>query len=247
MTGNNCAATLIEEIRERFDADVDRFSNLDTGQSATVDAALAMGLVARAAAATTPHARHVLDVGCGAGNYTLRLLEHLPNLDATLIDLSRPMLDRAAGRVRRATAGAVTTIQADIREADLGEGRFDIILAAAVLHHLRTDAEWRAVFSAFHRALRPGGSAWVFDLVESPIPAVQRLMWDRYGEYLAGLKGEAYRDHVFAYVEKEDTLRPLTFQLDLLREAGFVQVDVLHKNVCFAAFGAVKGGSPDRA
>jgi tRNA (cmo5U34)-methyltransferase len=33
----------------------------------------------------------------------------------------------------------------------------------------------------------------------------------------------------------------LLFQLDLLRQAGFTQVDVLHKNVCFAAFGAVKG------
>src|SRR5215471_8722288 len=85
----------VEEIRRRFDADVERFSNLETGQSATVDAPLAMALVAEAAAATTPHARHVLDVGCGAGNYTLKLLERLPGLDATLIDLSQPMLDRA--------------------------------------------------------------------------------------------------------------------------------------------------------
>jgi tRNA (cmo5U34)-methyltransferase len=30
------------------------------------------------------------------------------------------------------------------------------------------------------------------------------------------------------------------FQLDLLRHVGFTRVDVLHKNVCFAAFGAVK-------
>lgn len=64
----------VDEIRRRFDADVERFSNLQTGQSATVDAPLAMSLVAEAAAAVTPHARHVLDVGCGAGNYTLKLL-----------------------------------------------------------------------------------------------------------------------------------------------------------------------------
>src|SRR6187397_2687122 len=108
-----------DEIRARFDADVDRFSNLDTGQSATVDAPLAMALVAEAAAATTPHARHVLDVGCGAGNYTLKLLERLPNLEATLIDLSRPMLDRARERVGRATTGSITTIQGDIREVEL--------------------------------------------------------------------------------------------------------------------------------
>src|SRR5215471_18541795 len=101
----------VDEIRRRFDADVERFSNLETGQSATIDAPLALALVARAAAATTPHAKHVLDVGCGAGNYTLKLLEHLPNLDATLIDLSRPMLDRAVERVARATNGTVTTIQ----------------------------------------------------------------------------------------------------------------------------------------
>ena len=74
-----------------------------------------------------------------------------------------------------------------------------------------------------HRALRPGGSVWVFDLVESSIPAVQELMWQQYGEYLIHLKDEAYRDHVFAYVEKEDTPRPLLFQLDLLRQVGLSQ------------------------
>src|SRR6185436_10752925 len=160
----------VNEIRQRFDTDVERFSNLDTGQSATVDAPLAMALVAEAAAATTPKARHVLDVGCGAGNYTLKLLQHLPNLEVTLVDLSQPMLVRADERVRAVTAGSVRTIQADIRAVALPSGTFDVILAAAVLHHLRTDDEWRNVFAAFHRSLRPGGSLWVFDLIESSLP-----------------------------------------------------------------------------
>jgi tRNA (cmo5U34)-methyltransferase len=230
----------VDEIRQRFDADVERFSNLETGQSATIDAPLAMELVAEAAAATTPHARHVLDVGCGAGNYTLKLLQRLPNLDVTFIDLSKPMLDRATERAREATAGTITTLQGDVREVGLPDGHYDIILAAAVLHHLRVDSEWTDVFGSFLRALRPGGSLWVFDLVESSIPAVQRLMWQRYGDYLTRLKDKAYMDHVLAYVEKEDTPRPLMFQLDMLRRVGFKQVEVLHKNVCFAAFGAVK-------
>jgi len=230
----------VEQIRQRFDADVERFSNLETGQSATVDAPLAMQLIAAAAAAATPQARHVLDVGCGAGNYTLKLLQSLPDLDVTLIDLSRPMLDRAVQRVRAATPGKITPLQGDVRELPLDEAAFDIILAAAVLHHLRTDAEWESVFRTFYRALRPGGSVWIFDMVQSPIDGVERLMRQRYGEYLANFRDAAYRDHVFAYIEQEDTPKPLSFQLDLLKQVGFAQVDVLHKNVCFAAFGAVK-------
>ena len=63
-------------------------------------------------------------------------------------------------------------------------------------------------------------------------------MRHRYGKYLAQLKDEAYRDQVFAYIEREDTPRSLMFQLELLRAVGFSKVEVLHKNSCFAAFGA---------
>lgn len=231
----------VEQIRQRFDSDVERFSNLETGQSATIDAPLVLELIVRAAAAATPNATCMLDVGCGAGNYTLKLLQQIPNCDCTLIDLSQPMLQRAVERVRPMTAGAIETIQGDIREISLGEAQYDVIVAAAVLHHLRTDAEWTAVFSKLYRALKPGGSLWIADLIEHSSAAIQALMWERYGEYLADLKDAAYREHVFAYIAQEDTPRPLLFQLDLLREVGFSTVELLHKNGCFAAFGGIKG------
>jgi tRNA (cmo5U34)-methyltransferase len=66
-------------------------------------------------------------------------------------------------------------------------------------------------------------------------------MWKRYGEYLETLGGPACRAKVFAYIDKEDSPRPLGYQLDLLRQVGFQTVEVLHKNSCFAAFGAIKG------
>jgi tRNA (cmo5U34)-methyltransferase len=229
-----------DQIRERFDNEVERFSNLETGQSATLDAPLVLDLITAVAAATNPDATHVLDIGCGAGNYTLKLLEHLPSIDVTLIDLSKPMLDRALQRIGAASDGNITTLQGDIRAIPLPDRHYDIILAAAVFHHLRADAEWEAVFGKCYAALKPGGSLWVSDLIAHDDPAVQAAMWQRYGEYLTQLKGEAYRDQVFAYVEQEDTPRPLLYQLHLLKQVGFRAVEVLHKNALFAAFGGIK-------
>jgi tRNA (cmo5U34)-methyltransferase len=230
----------VEQIRERFDHDVERFSNLETGQSAAIDAPLVLDLITTVAAATNPDATHVLDIGCGAGNYTLKLLEKLPDIDVTLIDLSKPMLDRALQRIGTVTGNNLTALQGDIRALPLPDRHYDVILAAAVFHHLREDAEWEAVFGKCYAALKPGGSLWISDLIAHNDPGVQAVMWQRYGEYLTQLKGEAYRDQVFAYIEQEDTPRPLLYQLHLLKQVGFTTVEVLHKNSAFAAFGAVK-------
>lgn len=231
----------VDEIRVRFDNDVERFSNLETGQSATIDAPLCLELVAEAAAAVTPHASSLLDIGCGAGNYTLMLLERFKDADATLIDLSRPMLDRAAQRVGVATSGRVVTMQGDIRQLDLGEGQYDVAVAAAVLHHLRSDQEWADVCNKVFASLKPGGSFWIVDLISHGHAGVQSAMCRRYGAYLAGLRDEAYRDSVFAYIEKEDSPVSVMTMVDHLRSAGFSGVELLHKNNCFAAVGAVKG------
>jgi tRNA (cmo5U34)-methyltransferase len=230
----------IDEIRRRFDQDVDRFSNLDSGQGSTVDAPLVLELIARAAAATNPGATRALDVGCGAGNYSLKLLDVLPGLEIDLLDLSRPMLDRAVERLRTAGATQVVAYQGDLRQIPLSSERYDVVVAAATLHHLRADVEWEETFRKLHATLKPGGSLWISDLVAHSEPALQALMWTRYGDYLTGLRDEAYRDEVFAYIEREDSPRSLLYQVDLLRSVGFARVEILHKNSVFAAFGAIK-------
>lgn len=230
----------VEEIRRRFDGDVERFSNLETGQSATIDAPLVLDLIVEAASALAPQATRALDVGCGAGNYALKLLQALPELDIDLVDLSRPMLERATQRIGAVSKGEVRALNGDIRTLPLEAERYDIIVAAATLHHLRGDDEWEHVFRKLYAALKPGGSLWISDLVEHAQAQVSALMWRRYADYLTGLGGAAYRDHVLSYIEREDTPRPLLYQLELLRSVGFRELDVLHKSSTFAAFGGVK-------
>jgi len=229
-----------EEIKERFDNDVERFSNLNTGQQTTLDAPLTMELCTDAAKHIVPNAKELLDIGCGAGNYTLKMLTKIPNLNCTLNDLSLPMLERAKERISAQTSGTVTTIQLDMKELDLPAEKYDIILAAATLHHLRTDEDWELVFTKFYKSLKPGGCLWISDLITHDTEPLNTLFQKKYCNYLESLGGSEYRQKVFDYIEYEDTPRSINFQLNLMQKVGFKDTEVLHKNLCFAAFGGVK-------
>ncbi len=231
----------VEEIRTRFDHDVERFSSLETGQRATIDAPLVLELVAKTCAGRLHAGDTILDLGCGAGNFTLRVLEEAPGLHCHLVDLSQPMLTRAEQRIREVkTAASVATHQSDLRVLPFVEASFDSILASAVLHHLRDEEDWQSAFARFYKWLKPGGRLYVSDLAYFEVPDTQAIMWKRYGDYLETIGGENYRRQVFDYIDKEDTPRSLPFQLDLLRSTGFSHYDVLHRNSVFACYFGVK-------
>jgi len=230
----------VTEIRERFDNDVERFSNLDTGQLSTIDAKISLELITEAAKRIIPTAENLLDIGCGAGNYSLMMLSKVPDLNCTLVDLSKPMLDKAFERVSQATRKNVEIIQGDIREVILRENHFDIILAGAVLHHLRDDRDWETTFVKLYRLLKPGGCFMISDLITQDTEVLNEYTWERYGDYLEGIGGKEYRSKVLDYVAKEDSPRSMNYQLDLMKKVGFTKVEILHKNMCFGAFGGIK-------
>lgn len=240
MSVNYSKNSTVQEIRERFDNDVDRFSDLNVGQLSTMDAVICLDLITEAAKVVNPLSKTVLDIGSGAGNYTLKMLTKLPGLDCTLVDLSMPMLTRAKSRVSKETTGQVEIIQGDIRDLELSSGTYDIILAGAVLHHLRDDAEWEFVFKKIFNSLKEGGSFWISDLIIQNTSSINSFIWEQYGDYLEKLGGADYKQKVLDYIKKEDTPRSLNYQLDLLKRTGFRNVEILHKNLCFAAFGGVK-------
>jgi tRNA (cmo5U34)-methyltransferase len=216
----------IAEIRERFDNDVERFSNIETGQLSTIDAKISLELITEASKRIVPNAENLLDVGCGAGNYTLMMLSKLPNLNCTLVDLSKPMLDKAYQRITPESKNEVTILQGDIREVNLEQNYFDI--------------DWEKTFQKLFNLLKPGGCLMISDLITQDTPAVNDYCFERYGDYLEGLNGKDYRQKVLDYIEKEDSPRSMNYQLDLMKQVGFSKVEILHKNMCFGAFGGIK-------
>lgn len=229
-----------EAIRRNFDQQVERFSNIETGQTTAIDSPLCMELVARSAALLNPDASRIMDLGCGGGNYAVKVSSFLPDVDCTLIDLSDNMLEKAEERVRQNISGTVTTIQGDYRDIDFGENLYDVITAGTTLHHLREDQEWESVFRKVYRSLKPGGTFWINDIVISETDEINQMMLDG---WLSILRKQVSPEEVDLYMERyesEDTPRSLSYQLGLMKQVGFRETIVLHKHFNFAAFGAIK-------
>ncbi|MDR1270747.1 MAG: class I SAM-dependent methyltransferase [Planctomycetaceae bacterium] len=230
----------IDELRRQFDGEVERFSNEQTGQTSSVDATLILSMFETFIAGMYPNAQRLLDIGCGAGNFSLRITRKLPQLKLTLLDLSRPMLQKAQERLSAEHFTVEETIQADIAQTELPNEKFDLVVAAASLHHLRTRQDWKNVFGRIYRSLIPGGSFWMSDLIRHENETIESLQKERYAEYLCGLRGRIYQQHVFDYIDRSDTPETLPFLIQTLENTGFHQIDIIHKNIVFAALVAVK-------
>jgi len=230
----------VKEIEKRFDGDVEEFSNLASGQASVVDAGVSLDIAAEAAKRIAPDALNLLDIGCGAGNYTLAVLSKMPDLNCTLLDLSKMMLNRAFERVSKETKGGVKVVQGDIRTAELEEDHFDIVVAGAVLHHLRDDKDWEKVFNKLYMLLKRGGCLVVSDFIVQNSGLLTEYMMEKYADYLEKVGGKKYRRGILSCIAKNDTPKSMTYQLSLTKKVGFRNFEILHKNMCFGTFCAVK-------
>jgi tRNA (cmo5U34)-methyltransferase len=172
------------------------------------------------------------------------MLSKIPHLSCTLIDLSKPMLDKAVKRISKQTKGKITDIQSDIRTADLEKDFFDIALSGAALHHLRDMSEWENVFGKLYRTLKPKVCLIISDLIFQNSKLLTDYMFEMYSNYLNRVGGEKFCQDILDKIAKEDTSSSLDYELDLMKKIGFSAVEVLHKNMRFAVFGAIKYPPP---
>ncbi|MEM6638725.1 MAG: class I SAM-dependent methyltransferase [Pseudomonadota bacterium] len=96
----------------------------------------------------------VLDVGIGAGAFSLALLDSMSSaVELTGVDLSAAMLQEALARLAERKVQA-DLYQSDIRSLPFESAHFDVVISAHVLEHL---TEPVAALKEIRRVLRPGG------------------------------------------------------------------------------------------
>jgi cyclopropane fatty-acyl-phospholipid synthase-like methyltransferase len=104
----------------------------------------------------------LLDLGCGAGDMTIRFAKAYPGITALGVDGSAPLLSHAQRALRR--AGLATRVQVEQRhipDAALETRSFDAVIANSLLHHLaEPEALWKTVMGC----ARSGAPVMVMDL-----------------------------------------------------------------------------------
>lgn len=107
--------------------------------------------------------KDVLEIGCGVGRWTEKLLQNDNNVCG--VDLSPTMVDETRRRLAR--AGLVANLHAaDIATFDAGR-QFDAALSVTVVQHIMDDTEFARAFDNIASHLRPGATLALLEAAPS--------------------------------------------------------------------------------
>jgi len=125
-----------------------------------------------------PKSAHILELGAGAGNYTLELAERGHRVTAV------EPVPSLAGTLRRRAAeqglgSRVSVCPVDARDLAGVEGPFDAALVMGPLYHLQSADERRLLLTEVRRRLAPGGIVLAGYLTR--IGFVARVMYQQAG------------------------------------------------------------------
>ncbi|MGK5546748.1 class I SAM-dependent methyltransferase [Streptomyces sp. URMC 127] len=119
-------------------------------------------------------APRVLDLACGTGTITARLLDRFPGAESTGVDLDPALLTIARGTF--AGDDRVRLVTADLKDPDwtarLPHDRYDAVLTATALHWLHEDP-LRTLYGQLAGLVRDGGVFLNAD--HMPDPATPRI------------------------------------------------------------------------
>jgi tRNA (cmo5U34)-methyltransferase len=186
----------------------------------------------------------ILDLGAGTGAASHAILERHPRSTAILADFSPEMM--GAGETElRAFAGRYRYVEFDLLAgawpAAIPE-TVDAIVTSLCVHHL-PDERKRSLIGEIFQRLRPGGWYLNYDPVRSEDPAVAAT-WVRVtdAEDPESARKRLHRTpHEQARYENHVRyISPLDPQLDYLRSAGFLGVEVWWRRLDYVIFGGYR-------
>jgi tRNA (cmo5U34)-methyltransferase len=182
-----------------------------------------------------------LDLGAGTGAAARAVLAEYPSATAILADFSPQMM--AEGENQLAPfAGRYRYVEFDMHSSDWPKSipvPLDAIVSALSIHHL-PDARKQTIFREIRRQLKPSGWYINYDPIRASEPTIEAT-WgrvnDRYDPDGPFKRGHRSAHEQARYENHVRYMIPLEPQLQWLREAGFVDIDVFWKRLDWVIYG----------
>jgi tRNA (cmo5U34)-methyltransferase len=191
---------------------------------------------------------HIIDLGCGDGAITKVLLGVNENLLSTLIDGSEHMLESARKNIPGANIKEIIHLSfQDLYGSSAIKENAVFIVSSLAIHHLN-EIEKNLLFKYIYTKLNPGGVFINYDPVLSPSQELEQfelMMWKEWiVNYEAAINPR--RNKSLDYIpsqyksNKDNVPSSLDSQLEMLRNAGFLDVNLFYKYGLFCLFGGRK-------
>jgi tRNA (cmo5U34)-methyltransferase len=184
---------------------------------------------------------HVLDLGGGTGALSCAVLDALPGVRVTLLDVDADMLGEARRRLAR-FADRVSFQEGSFLDALPAA---DAVVASLALHHVHDLQTKTALYHAIYATLSPGGVLVNLDAAVTEGARLRELGFDRWAARMGGhgITDAQARSHFAAWAD-EDHYFPLDVELRAPREAGFDEVECFWRRELSAVTCGLRASSP---
>ena len=163
---------------------------------------------------------HVLDLGCGPADISIRFSRAYPECHIDGVDGARAMLDEGEAAVKRAgLQQRIKLIQGVIPDLDLQRGKYQVILSNSLLHHLHNPI---VLWQFIKKLATEDTQVFVMDLMRPQSAQDAEMLVNAYCEKEAEiLRHDFYNSLCAAFSPKEIRLQ--------LKETGLrgIRVEVI--------------------
>ncbi|HII08156.1 MAG TPA: class I SAM-dependent methyltransferase [Methanosphaera sp.] len=180
----------------------------------------------------------ILDLGCGTGNITKRVMERFPQARVTCLDLSENMIEIAKQKLSEYES--IEYVIGDFTQMQSDE-KYDAIISSLALHHIPNDEEKEQMYKSIYDSLECGGVFYNADVIKANSAYNDRLYKQIATEDMKknGVTEEEIAEHN-GKRDANDIPTTLINHVKMLENVGFTQIDVIWKYYSNAVYGGVK-------
>ncbi len=181
------------------------------------------------------------ELGCSTGTLTLKLADHNKGKSGASfigIDIEADMIDKANSKADANPSLNVTFIAEDALVTEMSPS--DFIVCYYTVQFIRP-AVRQALVDKLYKTLNWGGALLLFEKVRGADARFQDIITILYNDYKLR-KGYTPEEIVSKTRSLKGVMEPFSTQgnIDMLKRAGFVDINTVQKYLCFEGFLAIK-------